>query len=254
MKAKVYDQQGKEAGQTELSSNIFEIKPKEVLLKQAVIRYLASLRRPIAKTKTRAERRGGGRKPWRQKGTGRARVGSRRSPIWRKGGVVFGPTGNENFTKAMPKKAVKKSILMALSAQAEEGRIVIVEEIKFTKPQTKKFFEVLKKLPVSGKILLILGKDPILLKSASNMPNVYPLVFDQLSAYNILVADYVVILKEVISQIGKIYGKDLKGSAKEEKPVVKEAKTKKAGDNPAFNNLSTGPRPRQRNNVARTRK
>ena len=204
--AKIYDIKGKETSKKNLEPQVFEVEPKEVLLKQAVLRYLASLRESVAKTKTRAERRGGGKKPWRQKGTGRARAGSRRSPIWRKGGVIFGPTGKENFSKRMNKKALKKAILMALSTKANEDRVLIIDNIKLERPQTKKVNEIMKNLPIEGRIMLISDKDPILFKSFTNIPYVVPAVYSQLNAYDVMVADYVVIVKDVLPKISSVYG------------------------------------------------
>jgi len=237
--AKIYDIKGKEQSKKTLRSDIFDVKPSEVLLKQAVVRYLAGLREPIAKTKTRAERRGGGRKPWRQKGTGRARVGSRRTPIWRKGGVVFGPTGTENFTKKMNKKSIRKAIQMALSVRASEDRILILDNIQLNKPQTKEAKAIFDKLPIKGRILFISEKNPILLKSVENIPFVMPILYNQLNSYDILVSDYVVILKDALDKLVSFYGNttnkdnesvdlvDLKEADYDKKQAETEKKVKK---------------------------
>ncbi|OIP23043.1 50S ribosomal protein L4 [bacterium CG_4_10_14_0_2_um_filter_33_32] len=237
--AKIYDIKGKEQSKKTLRSDIFDVKPSEVLLKQAVVRYLAGLREPIAKTKTRAERRGGGRKPWRQKGTGRARVGSRRTPIWRKGGVVFGPTGTENFTKKMNKKSIRKAIQMALSVRASEDRILILDNIQLNKPQTKEAKAIFDKLPIKGRILFISEKNPILLKSVENIPFVMPTLYNQLNSYDILVSDYVVILKDALDKLVSFYGNttnkdnesvdlvDLKEADYDKKQAETEKKVKK---------------------------
>ena len=237
--AKIYDIKGKEQSKKTLRSDIFDVKPSEVLLKQAVVRYLAGLREPIAKTKTRAERPGGGRKPWRQKGTGRARVGSRRTPIWRKGGVVFGPTGTENFTKKMNKKSIRKAIQMALSVRASEDRILILDNIQLNKPQTKEAKAIFDKLPIKGRILFISEKNPILLKSVENIPFVMPTLYNQLNSYDILVSDYVVILKDALDKLVSFYGNttnkdnesvdlvDLKEADYDKKQAETEKKVKK---------------------------
>ena len=237
--AKIYDIKGKEQSNKTLRSDIFAVKPSGVLLKQAVVRYLAGLREPIAKTKTRAERRGGGRKPWRQKGTGRARVGSRRTPIWRKGGVVFGPTGTENFTKKMNKKSIRKAIQMALSVRASEDRILILDNIQLNKPQTKEAKAIFDKLPIKGRILFISEKNPILLKSVENIPFVMPILYNQLNSYDILVSDYVVILKDALDKLVSFYGNttnkdnesvdlvDLKEADYDKKQAETEKKVKK---------------------------
>lgn len=228
--AKVFDVKGKEIDKKSLNPEVFEIEANENLLKQAVVRYLASLREPIAKTKTRGERRGGGKKPWKQKGTGRARVGSRRSPIWRKGGIIFGPTGIENFTKKMPKKAIKKAILMALSKKAKEDRVFIIDGVKPDKPNTKKAKELFDLLPVSGRILLVSGKDPVLSKSVSNIPYIYLSEYNQLNTYDILVADYIIIINDVLEKITSTYNLKIDKSAKKnkEKTNGKSSKTEKS--------------------------
>lgn len=260
MEAKVFDTAGKETGKKTLNPKIFGVEVKQELLKQAVLRYLASFRETIAKTKTRSDRRGGGKKPWRQKGTGRARAGTRRSPIWRKGGVVFGPTGNENFTKNLPKKALRKAILMSLSQKAKDDRIVILKDLTIEKPQTKKAREILDKLPVEKRILIISEKDPILFKSFSNLPSVLTIFAGQLNAYDVLVSDYMVILESALLRIEKSYlesKSEVKEISKEEKvkekEVKKESKESK-NSNPALKKLSTGLRSRQSNNIARPSK
>lgn len=228
-RAIAYDISGKQKGKVNLDSRVFEQKENPKLLKQAVDRYLANLREPIAKTKTRGERRGGGRKPFRQKGTGRARAGTKRSPIWRKGGVVFGPRGVENYSKKMPRKAIKLAILSALSQKAQKERILVLENFKLEKPQTKKIRSLIEKLPVERRILFINGKDPIFVKSTSNLSLTTTSSYNQLNAYDILVADYLIIFKDILDKIAEIYaGKEVeKVVEKVEKEALSKAKTPK---------------------------
>ena len=143
---KVLNQKGKEVGETELPKEIFEVPMNPDLVHQVVLVQAANRRRKIAKTKDRSEVRGGGKKPWRQKGTGRARHGSIRSPIWRGGGVTFGPTGREVFKKRIPKKMRRKALFMVLSAKAKENLICVLDNLKIEKPKTKFMVEILEKL------------------------------------------------------------------------------------------------------------
>jgi len=144
MKVSVYDQQGKEAGTTLLPKEIFGLSVKPDLVHQVIISQMANRRRVIAHAKDRSEVRGGGKKPWRQKGTGRARHGSIRSPLWKGGGVTFGPTKERNFKKIIPKKMKRKALFMALSSKVKDGELVVVDELKLENHKTKDFVKILK--------------------------------------------------------------------------------------------------------------
>lgn len=143
MKIKVYNQTAEFVHDLELSEKIFGIKSNAELLHQAVITQMANERQVLADTKDRSEVRGGGKKPWKQKGTGRARVGSSRSPIWIGGGVTFGPTSDRNFSKKINKKMKQKAMFMALSDKLANGTLVILDDLKMDEFKTKKFNEVL---------------------------------------------------------------------------------------------------------------
>ena len=143
MKIKVYNQTAEFVHDLELSEKIFGVKSNAELLHQAVVTQMGNERQVLADTKDRSEVRGGGKKPWKQKGTGRARVGSSRSPIWKGGGVTFGPTSDRNFSKKINKKMKQKAIFMALSDKLAGGTLVILDDLKMEEFKTKKFNEVL---------------------------------------------------------------------------------------------------------------
>jgi len=143
MKIKVYNQTAEFVHDLELSEKIFGVKSNAELLHQAVVTQMGNERQVLADTKDRSEVRGGGKKPWKQKGTGRARVGSSRSPIWKGGGVTFGPTSDRNFSKKINKKMKQKAIFMALSDKLVNGTLVILDDLKMEEFKTKKFNEVL---------------------------------------------------------------------------------------------------------------
>ena len=147
MFVKTYDQTGKEVGQTRLPLEIFGVKMNQDVVHRVVLAQRANQRQITAHTKDRSEVRGGGKKPWRQKGTGRARHGSIRSPLWRGGGVTFGPRKERNFKQKINKKMRRKALFMVLSAKAKDNLLVILSDLKLEKPKTKLMAEVLKQLP-----------------------------------------------------------------------------------------------------------
>lgn len=144
----VYNDAGQKVSQRELDASVFGILVKPGLLHLAVVAQEANARTVLASTKTRGEVRGGGRKPWRQKGTGRARHGSIRSPLWRGGGITFGPRTDRNFSLKINRKVKQKAICMALSQKAKDGRIILIESAQFEKPKTKEAAAFLQKLPI----------------------------------------------------------------------------------------------------------
>ena len=139
MKTTVYNQKGESVGEVELNSKIFEVKPNMHLLAEAVRIQQSNSRSGNANTKTRGEVSGGGKKPWKQKGTGRARAGSTRSPIWRHGGVTFGPRANQNWELKINKKAKTKALFMSLSDKAKNGSVIVIDQIALDQPKTKEF-------------------------------------------------------------------------------------------------------------------
>jgi len=143
LKIKVYNKSAEAVKDLELNSKVFEVKPNNELLHQVVVSQMANARQVIADTKGRAEVSGGGKKPWKQKGTGRARAGSSRSPIWRGGGVTFGPSSDRNFKKKVNQKMKQKAIFMVLSDKVSSGHLIVVDELKFDAFKTKDFNKML---------------------------------------------------------------------------------------------------------------
>ncbi len=207
MIVKVLNQKGQEVGEAKLPKEIFEVQMNSDLIHQVVLSQMANRRKVIAKTKDRSEVRGGGRKPWRQKGTGRARHGSIRSPIWRKGGVTFGPTGREVFKKRIPKKMRRKALFMVLSAKAKENLIFVLDSLKIEKPKTKFMVEILEKLFLrKGSGLLVLPKiDENIIKSVRNIPKVDPIQAKDLNVLDLLNYKYIVMPKEAIKVIKETF-------------------------------------------------
>lgn len=168
-----------------LNGDVFGIEPNTQVMFDAVQVYQANMRQATAKTKTRAEVSGGGKKPWRQKGTGRARAGSSRSPIWVGGGTVFGPDGRQNYKLAMNKKAHALALKSALSIKASEKNIVVVDEL--TTSKTKEFIKVLENLKIEGKTLVVLSEDnDELVRSARNVPGVKVVLANNVCVYDLL--------------------------------------------------------------------
>ena len=143
LKVLTYTQNGKESGKAELPSEIFDVKMNSDLVHQVVIAQMSNQRQVIAHTKDKSEVRGGGKKPWKQKGTGRARHGSIRSPIWKGGGVTFGPTKDRNFKKKINKKMRRKALFMVLSSKVKDKEMIILDELKIEKPKTKEIMKII---------------------------------------------------------------------------------------------------------------
>ncbi|HBK67451.1 MAG TPA: 50S ribosomal protein L4 [Firmicutes bacterium] len=198
----VYSMDGKAVGEITLSDAVFNVKINRSLLHQAVVMQLASRRLGTAKAKTRGEVRGGGAKPWRQKGTGRARHGSRRSPIWTGGGVVFPPLPREYGFK-MPKKAWRQALRSALASKLQAGKLAVLEDLQFQEPKTKAALGVLTNLNVAEvKTLIVLAeKDENVIKSTRNLPGVLTLKADGLNVYDILFHDHLLLTKDAVGRI-----------------------------------------------------
>jgi large subunit ribosomal protein L4 len=188
----VRDPAGAETGTVELDEATFGIEPNVAVLHQVVTAQLAAARAGTQSTKTRAEVRGGGAKPWRQKGTGRARQGSIRSPQWRGGGVALGPKPR-SYRQRTPKKMVKLALRSALSDRAAEGRVAVVSRWDFAAPRTREARVALRALGIEGRALVVLGpEEEVAAKSFRNLPEVHVLVAGELNAYDVLCADWIV--------------------------------------------------------------
>lgn len=201
MQATVYDHTGKEVEKVSLPAAIFSVPFKSDLVHRALVRELANARQATKKTKKRGEVSGGGKKPRPQKGSGRARQGSIRSPQWVGGGIVFGPTGKENFSLRMNRKEVRKALYCVLSKQASEGRILGLSEYPFKESKTKQFSELLKKLPVTRDVLVVLSeRNEVIEKAARNLPNVKVTTSNYLSVADLLKHDKILCLKTVFQK------------------------------------------------------
>ena len=199
---KVLNQLGEEAGKVMLKGEVFGVEVNNQVMFDAVQVYLSNMRQATAKTLTRGEVSGGGKKPWRQKGTGRARAGSSRSPIWRKGGIVFGPTGNENYKMSQNKKEHALALKSALTLKAQAKDVIVVEELNFEAPSTKAAVEVLTKINAKAKTLIVIASDnDNLVASARNIPGVIVVKTNNLSVYDILNSDSVVFTKESVKAV-----------------------------------------------------
>ncbi|MBI2984332.1 MAG: 50S ribosomal protein L4 [Candidatus Kerfeldbacteria bacterium] len=185
--AKVYNAAGRIIGSIELDPSVFGVRPKPDLIEQAVVAQLANRRAPLAHTKTRGEVRGGGRKPWRQKGTGRARQGSIRAPQWRGGGVVHGPRAERNFRQKMNRVAKRQALLMALSDKAQAERISVLESLQLPAAKTKHLSALLTHLPRAPQSLIILPKSaPDVIRAGRNIPGLTFIRADSLNVYEIM--------------------------------------------------------------------
>lgn len=191
---------GSAAGSVDLDNDIFGTAPNIPLMHQVVNAQLAARRAGTHKTKTRAEVRGGGAKPWKQKGTGRARAGSTRSPIWIGGGNAHGPRPRD-YSERTNKKMIKLALRCALSDRFAEDKVVVVDELGFDTPSTKQAKAALESLGVEGRVLLVVGRDNVAAqKSFRNLPEIHILSVDQLNAYDVLVSDYVVFEQNSLPQ------------------------------------------------------
>ncbi|MDQ0247649.1 50S ribosomal protein L4 [Priestia abyssalis] len=203
-KVALYNQNGQNVGEIELNDAVFGIEPNKHVLFEAVVMQRAAMRQGTSKVKTRSEVRGGGRKPWRQKGTGRARQGSIRSPQWRGGGTVFGPIPR-SYSYKMPKKVRRLAIKSALSSKVQENNILVLEALAFEAPKTKEMVAVLKNLSVDRKALIVTGdvNDAVAL-SARNIPGVTVVPATGLSVLDVLNHDKLVITKDAVEKVEEV--------------------------------------------------
>ncbi|MFI8578063.1 MULTISPECIES: 50S ribosomal protein L4 [Rossellomorea] len=203
-KVALFNQSGSKVGDIELNDTVFGIEPNKHVMFEAVLMQRASLRQGNHKVKNRSEVRGGGRKPWRQKGTGRARQGSIRSPQWRGGGTVFGPVPR-SYSYKLPKKVRRLAIKSALSSKVVEENILVLEALSFDAPKTKEFANVLKGLSVDSKTLVITdGIDENVALSARNIPGVTVVPADGVSVLDVLGHDKLVITKSAVEKVEEV--------------------------------------------------
>lgn len=204
-KATVYNMAGEQVGEIELSSSVFGIEPNEIVMHTAVVNYLANQRQGTQSTLTRTEVSGGGRKPWKQKGTGHARQGSIRAPQWRHGGVALGPKPRD-YRYTINKKVRRLAIKSALSSKVLAGEIVVLDEIKLEEIKTKKVVEMLAALGAEKKTLIVTsGVNETLIRSARNIPGVKTAIAGSLSVYDLLDCDKFVVVKDAVAAIEEVY-------------------------------------------------
>ena len=201
---KVYNIEGKEVGTMELSDAVFGVEVNEHLMHLAVVSQLANKRQGTQSAKTRAEVSGGGRKPWRQKGTGHARQGSTRAPQWTGGGVVFAPKPRDYSVK-MNKKEKAAAIKSALSSKVAEEKFIVVDGLAFDEIKTKKMAAVLENLKVNKALVVLDKKDDNVILSARNIPEVRTVLSGSVNVYDVLKYGNVVITKEAVAQIEEVY-------------------------------------------------
>ena len=200
----VYNMEGKEVDKIELNNSIFGVEINEHLVHMAVLQQLANKRQGTQKAKTRSEVRGGGRKPWRQKGTGHARQGSTRSPQWTGGGVVFAPTPRD-YSFKLNKKEKRAALKSALTSRVVENKFVVVDELKLDEIKTKKFVEVLKNLNVEKALVVLNDMDEKVIASAANIPTVKTTQTNELNVFDVLKYDTVVVTKAAVATIEEVY-------------------------------------------------
>jgi len=208
MKINVYSQQGEEVGTTLLPKEIFDVKTNPDLVHQVVVSQMANRRKVIAHTKGRAEVRGGGRKPWRQKGTGRARAGSIRSPLWKGGGVTFGPTKERVFKKKINKKMRRIALSMVLSAKAKNNLLLILDKLSLPEAKTKLMTKILGKLPFKNKASCLIAlprADKMIIRVTRNIPNTQTVEARNLNALDLLSFKYLIMPKETIKVIKETF-------------------------------------------------
>ncbi len=217
---KVYNQEGKEVSELELNEAIFGLPWNADLVHQAVRVAFANQRQILASTKGRSEVRGGGRKPWRQKGTGRARHGSIRSPLWKGGGVTFGPTKERNFKLKINKKMARKAFLTALSTKVKDSELLVLNDLKLSAPKTKEMAKIMKNFPQVKTGLLVLldrrirrvggeggaDKNENIKRAGRNLPNLGIINIDNLNILDILKYKHLIFIKDGIEYLSKKYG------------------------------------------------
>ncbi|EKE11633.1 MAG: hypothetical protein ACD_15C00045G0016 [uncultured bacterium] len=205
-KVKLYNTQGKEVKEVDLSDKVFGLPKNDDLVHQVFVSLGANQRQVLAHTKTRGERAGSGIKPWKQKGTGRARVGSVRTPTWRGGGIAFGPTKERNFKKKINKKMNAKAIMTVLSAKLREGEMIVLDKLALKDNKTKEMAQVLKSLPVKGRMLVSFSSEEREMRRYSrNIENVNNILVERLNVLDMLNNKNLIISYDSIKYLEKKY-------------------------------------------------
>ena len=200
----VYNMEGKEVGTIELNDSVFGVEVNEHLVHMAVVQQLANNRQGTQKAKTRSEVSGGGRKPWRQKGTGHARQGSTRAPQWTGGGVVFAPTPRD-YSFKLNKKEKRAALKSALTSKVQGAKLIVVDELKFDEIKTKNFATVMSNLNVNKGLVVIAENDANVVLSARNMADVNTTLVNTMNVYDVMKANTVVLTKDAVAKIEEVY-------------------------------------------------
>ena len=200
----VYNMDGKEVDKIELNDDIFGVKINEHLVHMAVVQHLANKRQGTQKAKTRSEVSGGGRKPWRQKGTGHARQGSTRAPQWTGGGMVFAPTPRD-YSFKLNKKEKRAALKSALTSRVQEDKFIVLDELKLNEIKTKQMVKVLNNLNVEKALVIIADNDKNVVLSARNLPTVITSTADSINTYDILKYNTVIATKDAVAKIEEVY-------------------------------------------------
>ena len=200
----VYNMEGKEVGKMDLNDAVFGVEINEHLVHLAVVETLANRRQGTQKAKTRSEVSGGGRKPWRQKGTGHARQGSTRAPQWKGGGVVFAPVPRD-YSFKMNKKEKQLALKSVLTSRVQDNKLIVLDELKLNDIKTKKFKEVMDNLKVTKAMVVIGEQDANVICSARNLPTISTVVAKDINVYDILKGDTLVITKDAVAKIEEVY-------------------------------------------------
>ena len=203
-KVDVYDIKGKKVSDIELADSVFGIEPNENIVHAVLVNYLANQRQGTQSTKTRAEVRGGGKKPWRQKGTGRARQGSIRAPQWIKGGIVFAPKPRD-YRMSVPKTMRKVAMKSALTSKVKENEMIVVEDLAFETIKTKQIAEMLKAFEAKKTLIITAESDSVVYKSARNIEGVAVMPANNINVYDLLKYGKVIITKDAVSKIEEVY-------------------------------------------------
>ena len=200
----VYNMEGKEVGTIELNDAVFGVKVNEHLVHMAVVQQLANRRQGTQKAKTRGEVSGGGRKPWRQKGTGHARQGSTRSPQWTGGGVVFAPVPRD-YSFKMNKKEKRAALKSALTSKVQGGSLIVLDELKLDEIKTKKFVAVMNNLKVEKGLVVIAENDTNVVMSARNLADIDTALANMINTYDVMKAKTVVLTKDAVAKIEEVF-------------------------------------------------
>ena len=200
----VYNMEGKEVGNMDLNDAVFGVEINEHLVHMAVVQNLANKRQGTQKAKTRSEVSGGGRKPWRQKGTGHARQGSIRAPQWKGGGVVFAPVPRD-YSFKMNKKEKRAALKSVLTSRVQDNKLIVLDELKFDEIKTKNFKKVMDNLKVEKAMVVIADKDDKVILSARNLPKIDTAVAENINVYDVLKGDTLVLTKDAVAKIEEVF-------------------------------------------------